>query len=157
MPEPRQLNFATLNEAVAEAEHLLAVGYEPAGKWNLAQCCGHCSQWLAFVMDGFPRPNPVMGTVMWMMKKTIAKKQLKSILEDGFKPGLPTIPATVPTPDAQADIEAVAELKTTIERFQQYDGPCHGSPLFGELSKEQWMLLHRRHLEHHLGFLVPKE
>ena len=41
MATRRELRFDSLDEVVRDAEHLLAVGYDRAGNWDLAQCCGH--------------------------------------------------------------------------------------------------------------------
>ena len=48
----RPLQFNSLAEIVAEAEHLHQGGYDPAGKWDLAQVCGHLADWSSYPMDG---------------------------------------------------------------------------------------------------------
>jgi len=98
----------------------------------------------------------VIGLILWLMKVTIGRKQFQSILDEGFKANGPTMPATVPAADAQEDAAAVATLKSTVERFQQHDGELHPSMLFGTMTKEQGTQLQLRHIEHHLGFLVPE-
>ena len=119
--EKRKLEFDGLTSALAEAERLLDSGYQAAGNWNFSQCCGHLNEWLRYPMDGFPKSNPAMNALMWILRSTIGKKQLQSVLEDGFKANLPTMPATVPAPDAIDDQAALATLKSTVERFMQYD------------------------------------
>ena len=90
------------------------------------------------------------------MKNTIGSRQLKSILESGFKTGVPTMPATVPDADAAKDRDALTELTSTVRRFNNHAGPIHPSPLFGPMGKEVATQLQLRHFEHHLGFLLLK-
>ncbi len=156
MSNKRVLNFSSLDDAIAEVETLLSAGYESTGNWNLSQCCGHLDQWLGFPMDGFPKANFVVSGIFWMMKLTVGKGMLKKILKEGFKPGSPTAPATVPQPDAASDSDSIAALKATVERFKAYSDPIHASPLFGEMDKPTALALQLRHFEHHLGFLKPK-
>jgi hypothetical protein len=155
MPERRQLTFATLNDAVADAENLLAVGYEKAGNWDLAQVCGHLSEWLRFPIDGFPKVPLLLRPVMWLMRVTAGKKLRAKVLANGFDAGGRTMPQTVPV-SGGSDAAAVAKLKETVERFEAHAGAIHPSPLFGPMTKDEARELQLRHLAHHLSFLVPK-
>jgi len=157
MTQKRKLHFADLHQAMVEAERLLESGYQSAGNWNLSQCCGHLSEWLRYPIDGFPQSNIVVRALMWMMKVTIGKKQFQSVLQDGFKDNIPTMPSTVPAPNAAEDRAALATLKATVERFASHDGELHPSPFYGPMTKEQGTQLQLRHFEHHLGFLIPNE
>lgn len=157
MPVKRQLSFDNLDQAIAEAERLLNSGYRQHGKWNLSQCCGHLQQWLSFSMDGFPNPGPWVAAALWLMKVTLGKRQLNSVLTNGFKPGLPTMPQTVPAAGDAAEADAVLSLKSTVERFKAHAGTIHPSPLYGRLDKPTATQLQLRHFEHHLGFLSPAE
>ena len=73
----RELYCESLDEVAAEARRLLESGYEPAGKWNLAQACGHCSTWMKYPIDGFPKFNFFVAGVFWMMKQTFGKRTFK--------------------------------------------------------------------------------
>ena len=157
MAEKRSLSFENLNQAIDEARRLLNSGYQQHGDWNLSQCCGHLQQWITFPVDGFPNPGPVMGSILWLMKVTIGKSQLKTILDQGFKSGTPTMPSTVPSPDKETDAQAVASLESAVERFNSHSGPIHPSPLFGAMDKQTAHQLQLRHFEHHLGFLSPND
>lgn len=155
MPERRQLTFATLNDAVADAEHLLAVGYEKAGNWDLAQVCGHLSEWLRFPIDGFPKRPLVLRPLVWLIRATSGKQMRAKVLANGFDAGGRTMPQTV-FAGGGSDAAAVAKLKETVERFEAHAGPIHPSPLFGRMTKDEARALQLRHLAHHLSFLVPK-
>ena len=54
--ERRKLTFASLDEVAADAENLLAKGYDKAGNWDLAQVAGHVAEWMRFPIEGFPKP-----------------------------------------------------------------------------------------------------
>ncbi|HJZ55868.1 MAG TPA: DUF1569 domain-containing protein [Gemmataceae bacterium] len=155
-PERRKLTFASLDDAVRDAENLLAKGYDRAGNWDLAQCCHHLAVLMTYPIDGFPRlPFPLnMGT--WLLRKTIAPGWLKKVLKSGVWPaGTPTDKRTVPTAGGN-DTEAVAGFRQAVERLLAHTGPFQPSPLFGMLDKETLVRMHRIHTAHHLSFLVPR-
>ena len=152
----RQLRFATLSDAVCDAEHMLANGYEKAGKWDLAQCCHHLAVLMTWPIDGFPRFRFPMNVGVWLLKKTVAPGWLKKVLRTGVWPtGTPTDERTVP-PAGGNDAEEVLALKRAVERLLTHTGPLHASPLFGMLDKDTLVKLHCIHTAHHLSFLVPR-
>ena len=156
MAHREPLRFENLEEAISYIDSLLEHGYEQVGKWNLAQCCEHLNHWITFPMDGFPNPGPLMGVVLWLMKSTVGKSMLKSILHNGFKEGTPTMPMTVAGSDVADDQAKFEQLKMSINKFNKFDGPIQASPLFGEMSKDIAIQLQLRHFEHHLSFLVTQ-
>ncbi len=152
----RQLRFASFDEVVRDAERLLATGYDRAGKWDLAQCCGHLSEWFRYQLDGYPPTPLLLRPVTWMMRNTFAPAVARKAFERGeTKAGMPTIPQSVPAAGGD-EAAAVAGLKATIERWAAHAGPLHPSPLFGEMSKDEWVKGHLLHAAHHLSFLVPR-
>ncbi len=152
----RQLRFATLDEAVRDAEHLLAQRYEKAGNWDLTQCCHHLAVLMDYPIDGFPRFPFPLNVGCWLLKQTVAPGRLKKVLESGVWPtGIPTDKRTVPTPGGN-DAEAVGRLKQAVERLLAHTGSFQPSPLFGMLDKETLVKLHRIHTAHHLSFLLPR-
>lgn len=46
-------------------------------------------------------------------------------------------------------------LRRQIQRVQDGERFTQASPIFGKLSHEQWVNLHLKHAELHLGFLDP--
>src|SRR5262249_40035701 len=143
-------------EVVADAENLLARGYDKAGNWDLAQVCGHLAEWFRYQLDGYPRPPLVIRPVFWLIRNTVGKGMARKMMAGGrMKTGMRTIPQSVPTPGGD-DAAAVARLRETIARWRAHTGPLHPSPLFGGLTREQWEKGHLIHCAHHLSFLVPK-
>ena len=157
----RELRFETLDEAVHDAEALLRAGYDRAGNWTLAQCCHHLAVLMEWPIDGFPQLRFPLNFGCWVLKKTLARRQLRKILDRGSWPaGTPTDKRTVvasDAPDAHADAEGVTRLTDAVQLLLSHDGPWKESPLFGMLDKDELIRLHRIHTAHHLSFLVPEE
>jgi hypothetical protein len=154
--ERRQLAFASLDEAVRDAEHLLANGYEKTGNWDLTQCCHHLAEVMTYPIDGFPRFPFPMNVGAWLLKATVARRWLRKVLDSGVWPtGTPTDQRTVPAAGG-SDAEAVAKLRRAVGRLLAHTRPLHPSPLFGMLDQETLVKLHRIHTAHHLSFLVPR-
>jgi Protein of unknown function (DUF1569) len=154
-PECRKLTFATLDEVVADAEILLAKGYDKAGNWDLAQVCNHLAEWMRFPVEGFPKIPLLLRPVFWLLRATVGKQMRTKILAGGFSAGGRTMPQTVFPPDGDAPA-AVAKLKEVAKQFAAHTGPIHPSPLFGALDKDEALRLQLMHCAHHLSFLVPK-
>ena len=154
----RQLEFASLDEAVRDAEHLRSQGYERVGNWDLATCCHHLAVLMDYPIDGFPKFSFPLNIACWILKNTIAPSRLRKILDSGVWPeGTPTDKRTVLTLAVGNEEVAVLRLRESAERLLSYDGPLQSSPLFGMLDKESLLKLHRIHTAHHLSFLIPNE
>lgn len=152
----RELRFNNLDEVIDDVDRLRQRGYDKAGNWDLAQVCGHLTKWLSYPLDGFPRSGCFVGMMLWLMRITVGKSIKRKILATGkFKEGGPTIPESVPV-SGDDDAAAVSKLKEEIERFKNYNGVFHPSPLFGAMPKDELAQLHAIHCAHHLSFLVPK-
>ncbi len=156
MAARRDLSFATLDDAVRDAERLLAAGYDKAGNWDLAQCCGHVAEWMRYGMDGFPRgPLPVRA-LLWGLRNTFGRRLLLKTLAAGKMPtGGPTAPQSV-FPAGQDDAVGVAKLRDVVGRMVAFSGEPVPSPMFGRLTRDEWLRMHQLHAAHHLSFLVPK-
>lgn len=156
MTERRQLRFETLDDAVVDARHLLAVGYDKLGNWDLDQCCQHLTMWMSYQIDGYPPTPLLVRPLLALVRMTKGRSMAKKLLDQGeMKPGLPTIPQSVPKNGGQ-DAEAVEDLAKAVHRFKEYNGSLLPSPLLGELDRDDWDKVHRIHAAHHLGYLIPK-
>ncbi|WP_165246644.1 DUF1569 domain-containing protein [Paludisphaera soli] len=154
-PKRRNLKFATLDEAVRDAETLHELGYRKAGEWELSQACGHLAQWIDFPMDGFPSPPTFLKPFLFVARHTIGPIAARRVLAKGEMPaGAPTMKETVPPPGGD-EARAIEALRRSVERFEQYVGPFQPSHLFGHLNRDEWMKLQLIHCAHHLGYLVP--
>ncbi len=151
----RSLTFDNLDQVKQEIDRLLAGGYTKTGNWNLSQVCGHLHDWMRFAMDGYPQAPAPIRLMLWLMKVTTGRRQFESVLKNGFKDRLPTMPQTVPDADRASDAESVKQLTDTINRFQTHSGPIVASPLFGPVTRDEALKLQLAHCAHHLSFLNP--
>jgi hypothetical protein len=153
----RQLSFNTLDEVIADVERLQAKGYTATGQWDLSQVCRHLAEWLRFPVQGFPRMNPVLGLVFWVLRNTIGRRSFRKFLDGKpFPAGKPTMPQTV-FPAGGNATEAVALLQQSIDGFKNHRGPVQPSPLFGAMTYDDAVRMQLLHCAHHLSFLVPNE
>ena len=150
----RELHIENFDQVRDEIIRLQREGYTSFGKWDLAQTCFHLDCWMGYTMDGYPPPPLILRPIFWTVKKLIGKKSLLKIIKDGeMRAGMPTAPATVAGTNAQKDQEAADKFLATLERFTQYSGEVHPSPLFGPMTLEQARQLQLVHCKHHLSFL----
>jgi Protein of unknown function (DUF1569) len=158
MAERRQLRFDSLDDAVRDAEGLLAKGYEKAGNWDLAQVCGHVSEWMRFGLDGFPRAPAPIRMFMWVARNSFGPGLFRKYIAEGspgFKTGGPTMPQTVPAAGGD-ERAAVDTLRAVVDRAKAFDRDPIPSPFFGPMTRDEWVRLQKMHCAHHLSFLVPK-
>jgi hypothetical protein len=135
-------------------------GYEVAGRWDLGQVCGHLANWLTYPIDGYPPAPLPIRWLLAVMRATMGKRQLQKILDEGFRDGSPTMPASVPKPhrpgEKAREQEAVERLCSAVRRMQDHKGAFVPSPLFGSLDRDTQLRLQLRHCNHHLRFLIPR-
>ncbi|WP_337176036.1 DUF1569 domain-containing protein [Paludisphaera sp.] len=152
----RRLRFHDLDEAVRDAEALLAGGYRRLGRWDLSQACGHLADWLTYPVEGFPPAPLALRPVMFLLRHTVGPRMLRKTLAGGEMPAnAPTLPASVPAPGGD-DAAAVDRLRRAVARFKAHQGPYRPSPMFGAVSRDESARMQLLHCAHHLGFLVPE-
>jgi hypothetical protein len=145
----RELRFQDFDQVLADADRLLAGGYQRAGNWSLAQVCDHLARIITLSLDGFPSlmPWPVRVLARWFALGPILRHKV-------FRRRFNTPTYLVPAADA-TDRDAVERLRAVLTRFKESTGPLHPSPLFGRLSRDEWREVHLWHCEHHFSFLSP--
>lgn len=149
MPQ-RQLDFQSINDAIAELERLEKSGCTSLGNWDFAQVCDHLSFFVEGALDGHQFKVP------WIFKAMFGRMVLNRILSKRhMKPGVftPQKPLPLPGGDPKA---AAARLRKALIRMRDHMGEFHDSPFFGHLTPDQWCELQTIHCAHHFGFLEPK-
>lgn len=155
--ERREVVFGSLDEIVAEAERLVAApSVKLLGNWTLGQLLDHIALGMDASIDGTKGRAPwYMRAMMWFLRGKMLKGletggvpagfSMPKDLEQDFKPG----------PDVTAEL-GLDHLKRSVERLKTEE---KRSPhvAFGEITREQHDLVHRRHAAMHLGFVVPVE
>jgi ubiquinone/menaquinone biosynthesis C-methylase UbiE len=148
--ERRTLRLPSYDAVGADAEALLALGYDRAGSWGLGQACHHLATIMEMSLDGFPSrfPWPVRLAARWFFLGKILRHHV-------FRRRFPAPKFALP-PEAADDRAGVARLRAVLGRLQGHAGEMRPSPVFGRLSPEQWREVHLWHCEHHLSFLLPR-
>lgn len=146
--QDRQLQFATLAEALKEADALSkASALESATRYNWAQTLAHTAQSIEFSMTGFPQPKPAwfqrtlgaaaLGVFNW-------RGRMSHDLGEPI-PGAPDLPA------AQDAAQALARLQAAVAAFAAWTGPLQPHFAYGALDKPAYERAHAMHLANHLS------
>jgi hypothetical protein len=149
----RQLRFGRMEEILRDAQNLATNGPEKiraVGNWTPAQVVYHVAVWVKGSIDGFDFRAPLLMRVIGRMIKSSA---LNKPLRPGFK--IQGKMQTTAPPEHITWEYALSLLKAQIDRIQRGDRMRVPSPMFGELSHEEWIQLHCRHAEMHFSFLHP--
>lgn len=147
----RPVQFRTLDEILDDAHALAAAGWVPLGNWSLGQVCFHIARTLDMSIDGVDYKAP------WYIRavvKLLKRKMLSKTFPPGFKPPR-EISSRLETQQEISDEQGLAILEKAIRRFQT-DKTRRPSPVFGNLTEDEWLQLHTHHAELHFGFLKPK-
>jgi len=146
----RTLRFHSYDDALREADSLLASGYDRAGRWGLGQACHHLAAIMEMSLDGFPSrfPWPVRLAARWFVLGQVLRHHV-------FRRRFPAPTFSLP-PDTGDDPVGVERLRAAVGRLKEHPGTMQPSPVFGPLSPGQWREVHLWHCEHHLSFLIPR-
>lgn len=144
----RTLRFNSHDEMLKEVDRLAAVSrLRASGNWNLAQALAHLNGAMRISLDGTKIAAP------WWLR--LIGGLFKGRLLRGPMPAGHQVPAKVQAefvPDpAISQEKAVAEFHELVERLKR-ESRRHPHPVFGEMTREEWDELHRRHAELHLSY-----
>ena len=148
--------YRSLTEVVQQLERYHQQGYTHHGKWNLAQIAEHLSDWLEYMLDGYPPTKPPISWLFWCVRHTLGGRLLRQTLAAGkMRAGAPTLPQTVHSAGDLDEAASLERLRRVVERFENHRGSFRPSPLFGPFTDEQARQLQLIHCSHHLQFLSP--
>ncbi|WP_432798179.1 DUF1569 domain-containing protein [Poriferisphaera sp. WC338] len=146
----RTLYFQNIDQILEEADRLASGDYQKCADWSLGQNCHHLATWMVMCMDGLPH----FPMILRILIRAVFNKD--KILQKGFKPGMNVrgkLKKLEPTSDI-TDETGLEALHKAVERFRHEPKlPAH--PLLGKMSDDDWLQLHLRHAEHHLGMIHP--
>lgn len=147
----RQLVFATLDDAMREAERLNAASVhalESAAAWTWAQTLVHCAQSIEYSLRGFPSPQSAVfqNTLGAAAFKVFA---LRGRMSHNLAEPIPGAPAL----DAQATdaSAAMARLRQAVQDFAVHPGALQPHFAYGALGRAQYEQAHAMHLANHLS------
>jgi Protein of unknown function (DUF1569) len=146
----RQLHFADYQELLDDVHLLASCPTRQLGNWSLGQILQHLARAMNMAIDGPPyKPAWILRVLGPFFKKRVISRPMSP----GFR--LPkNAGALIPAP---CDVAAgVAAVEKAVARLQQSpDRKPHF--VFGPMTREEWDLLHMRHAEMHLSFIVPEK
>ncbi|WP_298867271.1 DUF1569 domain-containing protein [uncultured Gimesia sp.] len=145
----RTLSYASLQEVVEDARRLTEAEAPTTGGWTKGQIFEHLARTMDSSLDGFaftfPWPIRIMGQYFFKPR----------IFKNGMSPGFKLKGASKQAlaPDPLADREALEHLTKSIQRLEAEPQRAF-SPVFGQMTCEEWDKLHRRHSELHMSFIA---
>jgi hypothetical protein len=152
--ERRILRFESLDQVLAEVERLAeaerAGRLRRLGNWTLGQTLGHLASWAEYSYTGAPLKVPFF--IKWFLRLR-KRKFLYGPMRAGVR--VPRVEggtlATEPVPLE----EGLERMRRAMGRLKS-EAPTAPNVIFGPLTHDEWLALHCRHAELHLGFLVPE-
>jgi hypothetical protein len=148
----RELHFTRIDEILTDIDRLSRGKFHTIGNWTFPQIVDHLARAIQASIDGFGFQAP------WWARKIVAPLLKNSILTkpmwSGFK-----LPETAKAlmPDSEITLAAaIDKLKQAVARFQQ-EHKRAPHPFLGLMPPREYELLHLRHSELHLSFVVPDE
>jgi hypothetical protein len=152
----RTLRFNTPGDVLRDAEMLADAErrgtLQASGNWTLGQALAHLATWVNMPFDGYPEMDP---PAWWM--RLFRPLITMWLVHKGFPAGvrIAGVPAgTFGTEACDVD-EGLTRLRTAFDRLATKE-PMHASPVFGPMTRDEWIKFHLRHAELHLGFFHPR-
>ena len=149
-PGRRELAFTSLDDIVADAQHLVAAPQiQMLGNWPLEKLLAHLAIAINGSFDGISAQAPLLVRLFGrLFKRRILTKQMRA----GLK--LPRRVETDFYPDVASPQAALGDLQAAVARTKN-ERMTAAHPILGKLTHDEWTQLHLRHAELHLSFAVP--
>ncbi|MDX2132942.1 MAG: DUF1569 domain-containing protein [Planctomycetota bacterium] len=152
--ERRVLRFESIAALRAELDALEAAervgALRAIGNWTAGQVFSHLAAFVEYGFDGYPPTLPQPGWLMRTAGRALRGRMLRGPLPAGVR-----IPGVEGGTVGQDDVPfgaGLARLRAALDRLER-EAPAEPNLLLGPLPHEQWIALHLRHAELHLGFL----
>lgn len=149
----RTLHFQSLGDILAEGMRIAARPEAPTrGAWSASENIWHVARYIQASVEGYPFKVPWwMKLIGPLMKKRVTGRAMPA----GFyTPAYVSRHMEPQSADASQTVmhNAIALLETWVARAEA-EGYIDANPLFGKMSREQWVALHCRHAELHFGMI----
>ena len=146
----RTIRFSNFDEILADAEQLAAArSVRVLGNWSFGQILWHLAKVMNASIDG--------TTIQWttpppLIPEAIKRRVLSGSMRPGFK--LPPDAAKELEPPPTSTEDGLRLFRAAVGR-QKSETNREPNPFFGPLTRDEWDLLHCRHAEMHLSFVLP--
>ena len=145
----RDLRYETLDEVIADAERLATTKFHTLGQWTYPQILDHLTKSIVGSLDGYGFKAP------WLLRVFVAPLAKNSVLHKQMKPGFRLPNSASHLPATEVDLQAALEgLRKAIARLKA-EPQREPHPFLGRLTDQEYNLLHLRHSELHMSFVVP--
>lgn len=154
----RELKFNAIDDLIAELDRIQNAHDDRAlnttGNWSPGQNLQHCARVWVCGIEGFPPAMKPPFFVKWIASALFKKRAMSGqTAPAGIK--LPRQASPI-LPDAEVPFEqGMREFRDQIARIERGERFTAYSPIFGEMTHEQWLNLQLGHCQLHLGFLQP--
>lgn len=140
-----------LKTEVSNIEHALAKrDLVVHGNWTAGQICRHIGKFIGFSIDGFDGSAPWFARIviqLFFKKKALGNAPMPRGIQ------LPKSAASMLPEPTISDAEGIASLRAQIARLDAGERMTQPSPIFGQLTHDQWLHVHLKHAAMHLGFV----
>ena len=144
----RELEYASLDELVADAERAVAEGAETTGNWSKGQIFEHIATVIDMTVHGFPFKANFL--LRFIGRNFLLPRFLKQGMPTGFKPSKNVAEKVMP--DETDDQAALDHLRSAVEELKQLDHNIEHA-FFGNLDPDTARAINRRHAELHMSFI----
>lgn len=149
MPQRRTLRFSSLDEMLTDTRQVVGNSHVTTGQWTAAQILDHLSRAIDCSFDGFGFSAPLWIRIL---VRPFRNGLLLRPMRAGFR--VPQRGAVLLPSDAVTLEDALARLERSTTRLQN-ERPEQPHPVLGVLSPQEYRLMHLRHAELHLSFILP--
>ena len=149
----RQLRFETLDDILAEAKRIAEHSDAPTnGSWTPAQTLWHVGRFMRASVEGYPTTVPFFFRLIGPLFK-------KRSITKGFTPGikLPSQAAEHMVAKPGTTMEEALEMIVPWTEKAKAEGFLDKNPMFGPMTRDEWVALHCRHAEMHFGLIDLKD
>jgi Protein of unknown function (DUF1569) len=146
----RKLDYASLEEVLADADRLSSGQVNALGNWSAGQIFRHLALAYNGSIDGFTMTFP---WPLRLMARIFKEKLISGPMPAGFN--LPSDGAKAVAPGPTSTEEGLADLHAAVARLERESHRAK-HPIFGDITNEQWNKIHLKHASLHMSFLVPQ-
>ena len=145
----RVVAYESLDDVLMDAERLVAnPRTKMLGNWSLGQLLAHLAASMHMSIDGTDHRPPWFVRLLGpFLKRRVLKK-----MSAGFQLPKPVADQIIPAKPVSPE-EGLRLLLEAIKRFRS-DTSRKPHAAFGKLTGAEWHLLHLRHAELHMSFVI---
>lgn len=151
--EHREIEFESVDAAVAEVERLASIPTRTTGRFSFPQIVDHLAH--AFDISAGTVDPPKMPLLLRLLAPFLVNRAISKPAKPGFK--LPRAAQEFFWERNSEELDASLEhFREAFKKYRETD-PLPRHPLFGNLTRQQNEQLQCRHMALHLGFVQPAD